>query len=894
MYDLSVKVARSLLLWALILLFTIQPLKISAEEFFSVYDTNGSFKQEFATYDEAYYFYNDNKDEYDGLILLEGDKVVMMEYGIVEFISDSACSIISEYSSLSKGGNDYLNGCYGIDAVYIETSRDGKYVSFMLNGDIGRIEMDKVILHPIEELDTRISAYLVKDGQLYHNIMSQLDYDYYAYSLCLDEAPSFMKEGGIYYSGDGHYFYADMISLIDDLRAQNHDNALNQEAYYNYYQYLPYRSYSNYTQSQLEEYFYKVLGLDGRSYHFEDLSGDGASDEVNRSQLYGSIGDFLTCQDLYGSNGLMLLASAVNESAYGKSYNSFISNNLYSSAVYESEEEKALSRYDSIEGSIYAHAKYFISGRYGNHLRSDYYGTYFGNKLSGINVSYSIDPYYGERSAAVTYELDRKLGLKDKDNYALAIFSNKDRIIFYFDEDLEQRRFILDDVNELALIVLEENETSYKVRLDHSFSDEYLYDPQRSYAYVSKEAVSQIINEDKIHEEEFNEIVLDLNGGNYHGLQEPVVHERQDGLISLRPYKEGYEFSGFNEENEAQYRKIASIEIDGSFPETFEAERPLDLKDLKLKVKYEDGSSTLIPLDTDMISAVNIEEGEQLLTINYYGIKLEKMIRFSNELSLIRQKIAKALEQQDAGTVKEYIGYLDYPLSFAQIRALDYELMQKDQRNYVISDKSERYNLSISGLDLSLPDRKSFSFVADTYYVIIDDIAKEAEEKIYELAKGYGFEEVEGLDISFRFNYQSTELCGPAIVQIDIKDKQNDLYYSVYHLNQDGDIIKCRTTQSDNYIQFMIRESGPYLVLSLPSVNEYDIKDNIEDLSYENMGIDNHKTNFELMSVLVMALTGLIGITIYYIVYNERKKLWRDFRRSLRQAGTVQEEKPKN
>jgi hypothetical protein len=92
----------------------------------------------------------------------------------------------------------------------------------------------------------------------------------------------------------------------------------------------------------------------------------------------------------------------------------------------------------------------------------------------------------------------------------------------------------------------------------------------------------------------------------------------------------------------------------------------------------------------------------------------------------------------------------------------------------------------------------------------------------------------------------------------------------------------------------MIEGSGPYLVLSLPSVNEYDIPDNTEDLSYENMGRDNHKMNFELMTLIVMSLSGIIGIIIYYIVYNERKKLWRDFRRSLREAGTVREEKLKN
>ena len=107
-------------------------------------------------------------------------------------------------------------------------------------------------------------------------------------------------------------------------------------------------------------------------------------------------------------------------------------------------------------------------------------------------------------------------------------------------------------------------------------------------------------------------------------------------------------------------------------------------------------------------------------------------------------------------------------------------------------------------------------------------------------------------------------------------------------------MVKCRTTQSDNYIQFMISESGSYLVMSMDSVNEFNIRDSVEDLSYENMGFDNHRVNFELMSVIVLSLIGIIGITVYYIYLGKREKLWRDFRRSLRTADFVQEEKPKS
>ena len=190
---------------------------MAQEDLFFVYDINSGFRQGFEDYDEAYSFYRDNLEEYDDLILSEKDDVIMMEYGIVEFESNGACDLILDYHSLSKDRDEMLNGCYGIDATYISTSSDGKEIEFLLNGDHGAIAADKVVLHPLEELDTRISSYSIRDGLLYHDIKSQFDLDYYTYSLALSKAPSFLKSDKTYYSGDGHYFYEDLKDLIDDL-----------------------------------------------------------------------------------------------------------------------------------------------------------------------------------------------------------------------------------------------------------------------------------------------------------------------------------------------------------------------------------------------------------------------------------------------------------------------------------------------------------------------------------------------------------------------------------------------------------------------------------------------------------------------------------------------------
>ena len=879
----------------MVFLVAVQPFAVFSEEQpYRVYDLNAGLDEGFDDYDAAYIFFEENRDAYDNLVLAENDRVMRMEYGIVELKTDEACSLTLQYESLSKGQTDYLNGCYGIDALYLDTTYRGE-VSFMISGDRGTIGLEDVILHPLGEFKTRISSYTVKDGRLIHNIMTQSAYDFYTRSLVLDDALPFMEEGRDYYSFDGHYFYDDLRALTDDERQHVHERSLNEQSYFNYCQYLPFRSYSTYSVQDVKDYLSETLGIDGRLSHYSDLNYDSAADEVNRSQLFDEEEEFFACQQAYGSNALMLLSCALNESAYGKNRSSFAQNNLFASTAFESDEQRENGRYETIADSIYAHARYFISSRYSNNRRSDYRGTFFGNKSAGINVNYSIDPYYGEKSASVYYELDNALGRKDRNHYALAIVSDKERLTLYSDPELEDSLFSLYDISELSFIVLEEGEDYYKVRIDPSFSEEFLYDPLRSTAYIPKEHVHALINEDRIAEEAFSIRHIDFDGGQWHTLSSVDLPLREGEEAAVSPEKEGYEFAGFDEDDKAQYNRITSASLDGSLPKDLRTGEEIDLRGCAVKLTYDDGKIRRIPLNSDMITGYDADsQEEQTLVICCGGETWEAVIGRPEKLQEDYEAMKQAVEAGDGAKAKTLIGEFDYPFSFADIRRLDYSLMQKNMRNYVIQDKTERYDLSISGLDLSLDDKRSLSIYGDTYYVIVEDIGKDSEERIFDVADGYGFEKVEGIDIRFRFNYQNIELKGPAIVQLNLDDKKNDLIYSVYHLNKDGDVIKCRTTQSQNYIQFMISESGPYLVLSLPSVNEYDIKDMTEDLSYENMGSDKHKTNFELMGTIVISLLGIIGIIGYYIVYNEREKLWKDFRRSLRQAGTVQEEKPKS
>lgn len=866
----------------------IMPLKAD-EDLFVIRDNESDLEENFGSYNEAYSFYEENLENYDNLLLYENDRLIMMEYGIVEFVTDQACTLEIDYYSLDKEEDDLLNGCYGIDGAYLSSDYSKDRVYFMVSGDSGYTSFDNVILHPYEELKTRISSYQNNDN-FSHNIMSQLEYDFYSDSLPLDDRLDLLDEG-TYYSYDGHYFYDDFKAMIDDYRNGSRENACNEEPYYNYYLYLPHRSVSNYSSSELEQYFNETLAIEHRMDHYDDSNSDGAGDEVNRSELFGNIRDFFIAQSLYGTNAMMLLSSAMYESSYGRSESAYNENNLYLAAAYLSDEQNEKKRYDSVAESIYSHSKYFISSRYANHRRSDYRGTFYGNKISGINVNYSPDHYFGEKSASMYYKLDASLGYKDKNDRALAIIKDKDSVIFYHDEELSSRWFTLYDISEMSYVLLEECDEAYRIGIDNSFNEEYEYDFTDSYAYIPKDDVFLILNQDKAKDFDLSYIHYDLGGGNILGYEEIDLLEGSEP----KPYREHYEFTGINEDGVAQYKYIEAVDLIKPFTKNQEAGKDIDLSGGLLRVFYEDSSYSDVELNSDMISYYDqYEEGEKTIRITYNGVSIDTDVVCSSQLSELRSTIKEAINNRDYEFLKANIFRIRYPLSFEEIRRIDKDLNEKSKRNYYIDDKTKRYDISLSGLELGLSEMNGFRYIGDTYYVQVRNVPYLDRLNLQKHATGYGFEVVDAHNISFRFNFENIELSAPIIVQIDIPDKRSDLIYSVYHLSKKGDVVKMRTTQSEHFIQYMAKESGSYMVLSRPSVNEYHISDTIENLSYANMGVDNHRNNFRLFLIEIICLSGIIGIVFYYVMYNRNQRLWKEFRRSLRTQDTVQEEKPKN
>lgn len=881
--------------------------------------SSGSIKviEEFDDSKKAINAYNEKIDEFNNLVLIKKDKIIKMEYGIVKF-NNSSCSLDEKYNSLAYG-EAYINSCYASDGAYLYTSDNEKEVAFKLAGDIGTIDIDKVTLVPYEMIDVRLSKYSITNNKLHHDIKTSLNNDYYAYSVYLDNKVDYLNEGQSYYSYDGHFFYDDFKTMIDDYRNENYDNSINHDyPYYNYYEFLPHRSYTNYNLNEIEDYFTNELCFDGKIQRYDDLNLDNANDDVNLSQFYDELDSFFGYEKLYGANAMMMLSLATHESAYGKSYSAFVKNNLFNHAAFDTESERNASRYINIDASIYSHAKYYVSRSYAGIHSSNYYGSFFGNKLSGMNVRYSSDPYWGEKVAANYYRYDEALGFKDKNSYALGII-NSDKIKVYDDESLSSLNFELNNIDTYSVIILEEIQDAYKIQIDASYNSNYLYNPQISVGYIDKDLVSFVINEDKIQEKEYRNVSFDLSGGEIIGENNINILVLKDNEPAIsEPIKNGYEFIGFDhnfskdvDSYKAMYKKIDKIEIHNNFNNAIEYNYIYDLKGGKLKVYYEDGTTKIVDINTNMIESYedNIE-GESLLTINYCGIKIYYPVTFSKQINEYRDNIAKYISSniesykkdgtyniEELTYIKDNLSKVDYLTSFEDIRYIDKMLLEssRDEVNYHFKDS--KYDVSISGLALSLkePEKSTvFKPFKDTYYVEVGNVSSLAKNRLSSVAKAYGFDVEDSLKVSVEYNLSKANFDNPIIIQVKLQDKKKDRIYSVYHLDEDGNVKKCMTTQTANYVSFMTRSEGDFMILSMDSVNTYDIEDRYENMSIHNADPDNHLLFIEGGILTVFTLLGFIMIIIHNISDKKKEKIWNDYRKLLQEVALHQEEKPKN
>ncbi len=865
------------------------------DEYKVVDDSTGEIIETFQTYTSANSFYNQHIDEYDNLVLYENDTVLKMEYGIVEFKTNESCSLNVGYRSTIRNASSSINGCYGVDGAYI--GQNGNNVYFVYGGDFGSTSFDSLSLHPINSLNLRISLYRNNDGYLTHLIKTQLNSDFYSDSNIIDYAPDYMNTDTDYYSYDGHYFYDSFTSMIDDYSNGTYENSINYDSpYFNYYMYLPFRSLTNYSYEEINNYFSDTLKIENKLDYYDDKVNDGANDVVNRSEYYGELDSFFIYQYIYGTNALNTLSISMLDSASGKNYKAYTKQDVFLNNAYDNDIERNKDKYNSISNSVYTFDKYILSNHNGNINSADYAGSFLGDKLSGYNLNNTNNAYYGEEVAAKYFGLDLALGNKDLNSYCLGITYSLDRITFYNDEDLSDIKYRLYDLNNYSFIILSESENSYKIQLDFSENSDYEYDFDSQVAYISKDAIDLVLNKDKMHENVLESIIYDFDGGTFNGKTSIELNYLVDsGAIEIRPNKDGYEFEKYDDNNKAVYKEIKSIEVSSFENTTVELGKSINLRDATLKVKYGFGSKS-IPITSSMITGFqSLLEGSQEITISYCGLNTTVTIEVSSKLKEIRENIDYLIQKniesyqnngtydlKELQTIVENIDLIDYDISTSDLRVIDNIILQinRENTNYIVIGND--IDLSVSGLALNeLINENSSLLFKDTYYVHVSSINGKSKNTLQEIGAAYGFEVVDYFSVDYSLNMLKSFQSGCLVYSIKPSNMDSNYIYTVYRLDDNGDIVKCKTTWSSDSVSFMTKKDGNFVVLRKRSANTYDFDSKYENVNTVQNDPDSQQIFLFLLSYSVIILAGILNIVYHYVLENKLRSSALEFKKLL-------------
>lgn len=792
----------------------------------------------YKTYDDALNTYQQNIDKYDNLSIAYGTTYLQCEYGIVAFKSNNTCTINTNYTNAENGEAGYTNGCYGSDGSFINYNHDTKQVSFELSAVTGLVNIDDVDIYPIS-LVPNVSMYQVKNRIIYHYIKGNATSNSYTNIIALSLAPSCLEEKVNYYSYDGHYFYASYEKMIDDVRNNTNEHAINHdEPYYNYYQYISHRSLTNYSFEEFESYLTDKKGFKTTITDFIDNDYNQIHDNLSQSLIMQGSNAFYQYQNQYGANAIMMLALACNESSNGRSILAYERNNLFGHAAFDEDVDSA-SGYHLVSDSIYAHAKHYISKSYSNPSAYQYHGSHFGNKNGGMNVQYASDPYWGEKAAQYYFQFDQDKQ-KDYQAYAIAISDNGANLYAKGSKNAQVIQKLVKG-EEHAFIIKQKSGDFYQIQYEQANLDGS-YSFADSIAYLHKDDIKYIINKDQISNKKYYKIKFDANGGLYPNDQPFVTMEVLENQIPqvIAPSLAHNFFIGYQEDinkaNEdktyyANYLLIEKIELKNKPQTTYTLNESLKLNNASLLITLSDNSAHEIMLTTDMITNFSSEKvGSYDLKIEYANeiidLPIEIVESKNNEAtSLIKQASEMIANYSEVSltnkiinefqTYKTNLNKLDEnPLSIDVIRALDRIAMNtlKTRFSTIISDST--YDLQVSGLALAIDDTPQWfhDYMPKTIKI---NLTNNQDKKPYATiceANGLRLDDVIKIDGSVDFDDYNPNL--EVVYSLKKPKDSSDRLYQILVIDENGDIIQIPTYQSENRILFK-GVKGQYALCSI-------------------------------------------------------------------------------
>jgi len=834
--------------------------------------------------------YQDARDSYDNLGIVYKQKVVLAEYGIGLIRSTDACDVNITYTDAVDGLSGYTNGCYGIDAAYLDTSSDGTQAEFLLGGVTGWASLDDITIVPMQNISFRLTSFTVTGGRLYHQIKTEITDDFYASIQDLGAAPSYLSEGTSYISYDGHYFYPEdsLWKMLDDIRSGSHDQSANpSDPYYDYYQFVSHRTQTAATEQAMEDYLRNTMGIIGLPVSYQDDDKDSADDTLTRSQYYGLIPAFWQYQYEYGANALMMFALSENESSNGTSALSYTRNNLFGHAAYDSDVEANASRYLNVVNSVYSHAKYYISGSYSSPLKSMFHGSFFGNKSAGMNVAYASDPYWGEKAAAYYRKLDEGLGSVDLNRYTIGIKTSDSNVdVYQFPQNNADKFYNTGENPDFGFVILSafsnEDGDWYKVQSEATLDENskvdlnYYYDYSNDVGYIHQSDVQVILNGKQTEEPSYVHVTLDAAGGTFPGSESTITYALQKGAeaSAVVPVKSGALFTGWsgdlsavNEDTTftAQYRDVSSISMENMPQQAYELNDRINLKNGTILVNFADGSTASVPLNTSMVSGFDLSTGgEQTVTVSYAGSTATYAITVNGDADTIRADLKQQVQLMIAQYAdKKNFSEDDKNAIIALKQKIDDNmqpyLTQKELRSFdtilrkAISNRiryvleKNPYDLGVSGLSVSYPLNDSLSkfwLIEDTYRIRIGSkISDDALKAMTEIANYMEDQIDESFNVVIRKNYDEPDPEGPLLLTINKPEGADptDVYTVLHYQKDTGDVVQCYTRQTDGRITFMTRGEGTYMVVSRRTSNAYTGTDPVESVTSQSSSKDVEK-----------------------------------------------------
>jgi beta-N-acetylglucosaminidase len=368
-------------------------------------------------------------------------------------------------------------GYSGVDAALLDVNY-GTSAKVMLAGLSAWISTSAYEIVPLNWIKAS-SSYTITDT-ITHNYIYNVNSTSLSGSNTIGPKPTDLSNG-TYYSYDTHYFYKDLLTMLQDYHNNTHDNAVNKEAYYNYYQFLSNHSKTNYSSVNINEYLANLY-----------------SSYTKPSRLYTSGTYFYNAQEKYGVNALLSLSLARNESGNGTSSIAYNKNNLFGLNAVDSNPYQAANWFPTVANNILEFASSWITDGYADPVDSRYFGPTYGNKYIGMNVKYASDPYWSETMASLYYSMDKALGLQDYNYYQEGLVNGPTNAYFsptssssvaYTYPEKDDNVLIVDEVTN-------SEGTWYKLQSDKSITNGITSTNSTynwsSYVYVKKDSITKI------------------------------------------------------------------------------------------------------------------------------------------------------------------------------------------------------------------------------------------------------------------------------------------------------------------------------------------------------------------------------------------------------------------